>query len=99
MAAPAVRCMTHKHGTKNVSKPIPLGEKQRTRHAVKWILEACEKKMGRTLEERLAREMVAIIRGESEALRKKEEIHRFAMVNRCICFSSCLWPPNLTTVS
>jgi hypothetical protein len=33
---------------------------------------------------RMAKEMVAVVEGNSEALKKKEEVHRFAMLDRCI---------------
>ena len=90
-ASPAVRSMIHRQGAKNVAKPVALGEKQRTRFALQWILDASEKRNGRTIEERLARELIAVIQGTSEALKKKEEVHRFAMVNRSvILFLSCL---------
>jgi len=49
---------------------------------VRWILEASDSKPGKTLEERLAREVIAVIEGNSKALAKKMELHRFAMVNR-----------------
>jgi len=81
-ASPAVKCLTHRHGAKNVHKPIALGEKQRTRFAVQWILEASDSKPGKTLEERLAREVIAVLEGNSKALAKKMELHRVAMVNR-----------------
>jgi len=81
-ASPAVRCLSHRYGSKNVYKPIALGEKQRTRFAVKWILEASDGKPGKTLEERLAREVIAVLEGNSKALAKKTELHRVAMVNR-----------------
>ncbi|KAG6839944.1 hypothetical protein H0H87_012652 [Tephrocybe sp. NHM501043] len=81
-AAPAVRTLSHRHGGKAVLKPIALGEKQRIRYSVKEILEASKAKVGRTVEERLAREMIAIVQGQSKALEKKEGIHKLAMVNR-----------------
>lgn len=84
-AAPAVRTLMHRQGGKTIPKPIALGEKQRTRFAVFAILKAIEKKPG-ALEWRLARELIAIVQGTSEVLKKKEEIHRFAMVNRCVSF-------------
>ena len=83
-ASPAVKCLSHRHGAKNVLKPIALGEKQRTRFAVRWILEASDSKPGKTLEERLAREVIAILEGNSKALAKKMELHRVAMVNRYV---------------
>ena len=82
--SPAVKCLTHRHGAKNVHKPVALGEKQRTRFAVQWILEASDSKPGKTLEERLAREVIAVLEGNSKALAKRMELHRFAMVNRYV---------------
>ena len=51
---------------------------------MRWILEASDSKPGKTLEERLAREVIAILEGNSKALAKKMELHRVAMVNRCV---------------
>jgi len=87
-ASPAVRSLMHRHGAKNVAKPVALGEKQRTRVALGWMLEASRGRAGRSVEERLAREVVAVVRGESEVLKRKEEVHRFAMVNRWVVFFS-----------
>ena len=83
-ASPAVKCLSHRYGSKNVYKPIALGEKHRARYAVKWILEASDSKPGKTLEERLAREVIAVLEGNSKALAKKAELHRVAMVNRYV---------------
>jgi small subunit ribosomal protein S7 len=84
LAAPAVRTMSHTHGGKIVSRPIALSEKQRTRYALKWILKACDNRPGQTLEERLAREIIATVQGTSSVLVEKERVHTFAMVNRYV---------------
>ena len=84
VASPAVKCLSHRHGAKNVYKPVALGEKHRTRYAVQWILDASDSKPGKTLEERLAREVIAVLEGNSKALAKKTEVHRLAMVNRYV---------------
>src|ERR1700691_4584008 len=65
-ASPAVRVAMHKKGAKNIATPMPLSEKQRTRFGVEWILQASEKKAGKSLEIRLAKEMVAVVQGTSE---------------------------------
>ena len=83
-ASPGVRVAMHKRGAKNVAIPMPLSEKQRSRFGVEWILDASQKKAGKSLEMRLAKEIVAVVQGNSEALRKKEEVHRFAMLNRYV---------------
>jgi small subunit ribosomal protein S7 len=94
--APAVRSMIHRHGTKNVAKPVALGEKQRIKFAVKWLLDASKSNVGTDVEERLAREMIAVVQGVSKALEKKKEVHTFAMVNRCVKTLSFIYLPLLT---
>jgi small subunit ribosomal protein S7 len=96
-AAPAVRTLMHKHGGKVVGKPVALSEKQRTRFAVKSILDVISKKPGR-LDEKLAREMISIVQGSSDVLKKKLDVHQVAMVNRYVymetwhrTFYSMLW--------
>jgi small subunit ribosomal protein S7 len=84
IASPAVKCLSHRHGAKNVAKPVPLGEKQRTRFALRWIIKASDSKSGQTMEERLAREFIAVIDGSSNALKEKGELHKHAMVNRYV---------------
>jgi small subunit ribosomal protein S7 len=84
LAAPAVRTMSHTQGGKIVSRPVALSEKQRTRYAVKWILKACDNRPGQTLEERLAREIIATVQGTSSVLAEKGRVHTFAMVNRFV---------------
>ncbi|PCH44817.1 mitochondrial ribosomal protein S5/S7 [Wolfiporia cocos MD-104 SS10] len=88
--APAIRNISNKHAGKTVVYPVPLSEKQRTRIALTWILQASENKSGHRLEERLAREIIAVCQGAgkerpdewSVAYKKKEEVHKYAMMNR-----------------
>lgn len=87
-ASPAVRVVMYKMGAKSIGVPMPLNEKQRARYGVEWILMASEKKPSKLLEVRLAREIVSVIQGNSEALKKKEEVHKFAMLNR-YALASC----------
>jgi small subunit ribosomal protein S7 len=81
-AAPAVRTISTKRGSKQVFCPVPISEKRRIWYAVNWVLEASKARNGQTVEERIARELIAVLQGESSVLRKKEEVHKFAMVNR-----------------
>jgi small subunit ribosomal protein S7 len=82
-AAPAVRTIGTRRGAKQIYRPVALGEKQRAWYALTWIMEASVNRNGQTVEERIARELIAILQGESPVLKKKEEVHKFAMVNRC----------------
>ncbi|KAJ2912037.1 hypothetical protein MD484_g8378, partial [Candolleomyces efflorescens] len=81
-ASPAVRVASTKVGARAVVRPIALSERQRTGKGIKWIIEASHDKPGKQMQVRLAKEMVAVIKGQSSALRKKEEAHKSAMVAR-----------------
>ncbi|KAG8216646.1 ribosomal protein S7 domain-containing protein [Butyriboletus roseoflavus] len=81
-AAPAVRVVSFKYGTKVMMTPQPLTEKQRVRAGLKAIIAASESRPGKSLEVRLAREMISVVQKESRSLDEKERLHRLAMVNR-----------------
>jgi small subunit ribosomal protein S7 len=88
-AAPTVRCKKQKHnGGKTVYLPMALSERQRTSLGMRWIVETIEKKgtPGKTMAERLARELIACVKGTSPVIRLKEEMHKTAMVNRYVSF-------------
>ena len=86
-ASPSVRIRSQKTGGKVIMKPQALSEKQRTRAAIKAILEASYNREGAKLEFRLAREIVGILNGESGgALAQKESVHKLAAANRYVLF-------------
>ncbi|CAL1708617.1 unnamed protein product [Somion occarium] len=82
IAAPAVRNISSRNGSKVVIKPVALQEKRRIMYAVKWILEASKHQRGQTIEEKVARELIACLNGDGGALKKKEEVHKTAVQNR-----------------
>jgi len=82
MCAPAVRVTSNRRGAKSTIIPAALSERQRTRGGILAILTACDGRNERGFHIRLAREIVDILDGKSAALKRKEEIHRTAMVNR-----------------
>lgn len=86
LASPAVKATSATVRGKMVPRPKALSERQRTKLGIKWILEATKRQPGRTLQERLAKELISILQGNSDTLKKKSEVHRFAMVNRCVIF-------------
>ncbi|KAI0707814.1 ribosomal protein S7 domain-containing protein [Earliella scabrosa] len=81
-AAPLLRCRSFKRAAKQYVFPMPLTERQRMRQAIMWIQEASERKGGRHLPERLAREIIAVVKGDSEALKRKSDVHKLAVLHR-----------------
>jgi hypothetical protein len=71
---------------KSVPTPRALTERQRTRQAIAWILKAAEK--GRRVtakrEERIAKEVLAILEGESEVFKWLEQRHKEAALARYV---------------
>lgn len=67
-------------------RPLALSERQRTRIGIDWIVKAANRSgnPGRTLADRLAREILAVVKGTSPVLANKVEMHKVAMQNRGI---------------
>ncbi|KAJ7123062.1 ribosomal protein S7 domain-containing protein [Mycena epipterygia] len=95
LASPAVKTRSFVAGAKTVLIPMALSEKHRTRYGIKWLLEASQSRNGRHLAERLARECIDVLQRTAAsrgmppdkvkyvgALKQKQEVHTFAMVNR-----------------
>ncbi|KAJ7265992.1 ribosomal protein S7 domain-containing protein [Mycena haematopus] len=94
LASPAVKTKSQTHGAKVVHVPMALSEKQRTHYGLMWLVAASRARVGRRLEERLAREMVDIVQRIHDAPDKpldtrhpgalglKYDMHKFATVNR-----------------
>lgn len=86
-ASPVVRIVQQKMGgMKRAALPLPLEEKKRVRVAIKWIEKASmkyakgEKRFGR----RLAIEVLSVLDGTSEVLKRKDEVHKAAVVARWV---------------
>ncbi|KAG9127800.1 hypothetical protein FRC07_008992 [Ceratobasidium sp. 392] len=82
LVSPSVKVVTQKRRAKNLPTPRPLTERARTRAGILAILKASEKRSERSVAQRVGRECVNVLRGESDAIKKLEEVHRFATANR-----------------
>ncbi len=63
-----------------VPRLLPVGEKALT-YAIRWILEACDKKSGQTMISKLKNEIIDAYKNTGYAMRKKEELHKIALSN------------------
>ncbi|KAG8743189.1 hypothetical protein FRC10_000260 [Ceratobasidium sp. 414] len=82
LVSPSVKVVTQKRRAKNLPTPRPLTERTRTRAGILAILKASERRPERSVSQRVGRECVNVLRGESDAIKKLEEVHRFATANR-----------------
>lgn len=77
--APLVKIKQYKGlagGGKALPVPTPLGLSQRRRLAIKWIIDASEKRRDSKLANRVAQEIVAVAEGRSSVWEKREQIHK-----------------------
>ncbi|WFD05774.1 hypothetical protein MVES1_001108 [Malassezia vespertilionis] len=82
LAKPVLRMQSRKQGGKTMQVPIPLNERQSTRRAIMWIIEASRRRADRDISRRLAVEMLAVLEGNSSVLSRKDEQHKIGTINR-----------------
>ncbi|GAA5887667.1 hypothetical protein JCM16303_003720 [Sporobolomyces ruberrimus] len=84
LTSPQVRIVGRRKGTKVLQTPQPLTQKQQVRQAWKWIVEASDKRQATEKEfgKRLALEVVSVLNGQSEALKKLVARHEQAVTGR-----------------
>jgi len=62
--------------------PVPVRHDRSEALAIRWLVTAAKAKKGKPMEEKLAEELQAALRGEGAAIKKKENTHRMAEANR-----------------
>lgn len=93
LASPQIRTVQQKlTATKRATLPLPITEKRRTRTGITWIVDASYKKRAqeKVFGKRLANEVLNVLDGTSEVLKKKDDLHKAATIARSvvICTSS-----------
>ena len=82
-AAPLCRNVSQRQtATKRVTLPLALNERQRVRQVIMWIVKATEKRerAEKSFGKRLGLEVLSVLDGSSDVLKKRDEVHRLAML-------------------
>lgn len=84
LAAPSLKIARTKKGAKVIETPLALKETVRVRSAVKAIVEAAakRKKADRDFPVRFAKEILAVVEGNSEVIKKKITLNKQAVLLR-----------------
>jgi small subunit ribosomal protein S7 len=88
VVSPQIRMVGRRKGTKVMQTPQPLTDKQRTRQAWKWIVDASDKRIGDKefdFGRRLALEVLAVLNGQSEANKSLVGRHQQGVTGRAKC--------------
>jgi small subunit ribosomal protein S7 len=79
---PLIEVRSRRVGGATYQVPVPVPQKRQISLAYRWLLGAARAKKGRPMHLKLADELYAAFRGEGEAMKKREDVHKMAEANR-----------------
>jgi small subunit ribosomal protein S7 len=79
---PSLEVRGRRIGGANYQIPFPVRTERRFALASRWLLEASQKRKGRSMAEKLALEIMDAANETGEAFKKKQDVHRMAEANR-----------------
>lgn len=79
---PMVEVRSRRVGGATFQIPTEVRPVRRLSVGMKWLIEYSRARGEKTMEERLAGEIIAASKGEGAAVKKKEDIHRMAEANK-----------------
>ena len=79
---PLIEVRSRRVGGATYQVPVPVPQKRQISLAYRWLLAAARNKKGRPMALKLADELYAAFKGEGEAMKKREDVHKMAEANR-----------------
>ena len=87
-ASPILEVQTKRIGGANYQVPREVRPERKFFLACKWIIGAANTKKGKPMHQKLAEELISAAKGEGEAIKKKQTMHRMAEANRAFAHFS-----------
>lgn len=81
-ATPLIRVKPRRVGGATYQVPMEVDKRIGRALAMRWLIVAARSRSGRSMQEKLAAELVDAVQGRGSAVRRREEIHRMAEANR-----------------
>jgi small subunit ribosomal protein S7 len=81
-ATPVIEVKPRRVGGATYQVPVDIRSERRQALALRWLREAARRRPGRSMEEKLAAELMDAANSMGNAVRRKEETHRMAEANR-----------------
>lgn len=88
-AGPTVEVRSRRVGGANYQVPHEVRPERRMALALRWIIGAARAKKGSPMQAKLYEELMAASRGEGEAVKKRDTVHKMAEANRA--FAHFAW--------
>ncbi|MFW5985724.1 MAG: 30S ribosomal protein S7 [Halanaerobiales bacterium] len=79
---PVLEVKSRRVGGSNYQVPVEVNEERKLSLGLRWLIEATRSRNDRSMQERLANELLDAYNNTGGAVRKKEEVHRMAEANR-----------------
>ena len=84
--SPRVEVRPQRVGGATYQEPREVKEKRKESLAMRWIIGAAKSKKGKTMEEKLAQELILAANNEGEAVKRRISVHRMAQANRAFAY-------------
>ena len=81
-AKPTLEVKSRRVGGASLQVPVEVRPERRTALAMRWIIEFSRARTEKSIEERLAAELILASKGEGNAIKRKEDTHKMAEANR-----------------
>jgi small subunit ribosomal protein S7 len=88
-ARPVIEVRSRRVGGATYQVPVDVRESRSIALAIRWVIAAALKRSEKTMIEKLAGEMIAILNGTGATLKKREDTHKMAEANKA--FSHYRW--------
>ena len=79
---PALEVKSRRVGGASLQVPVEVRPERRTALAMRWVIDFARGRAEKTMQERLAAELILASKGEGNAIKKKEDTQKMAEANR-----------------
>jgi small subunit ribosomal protein S7 len=79
---PVVEVKSRRVGGANYQVPVEVRPSRRLALSMRWIREAARKRSEKSMDQRLATELLEAAEGRGAAMKKRDEVHRMAEANK-----------------
>jgi len=83
---PSVEVRPRRVGGATYQVPVDVKGDRKMGLAMRWLIETTRKKKGKTMDEKLAHEIIAASKGEGDAVKKRINIEKMAAANRSFAY-------------
>ena len=80
--SPSVEVKSRRVGGSNYQVPVEVNTKRKQSLAMRWILEAADKRNEKTMKNKLAAELLDAYDNKGSAVKKREDVHKMAAANK-----------------